>query len=93
MWYNAHYQVYNASDLDFVKYKTFNEKAGMVTANSSTPYVIAWLDLARTGPVVIDYPKGPSAGTIMSFFQLSIADLSFTGPDKGKGGKYNTLRK
>jgi hypothetical protein len=88
MWYSAHYEVYKASDLDFVEYKSFNEKAGIVTANSSTPYIITWLDLSKTGPIVIDYPAGPSAGAIMSFFQLSIADLGFTGPDKGQGGKY-----
>ena len=88
MWYNAHYEVYGANDFDFVEYESFNEKVGIVTANSSTPYIITWMDLSRTGPVVIDYPAGPSAGSIMSFFQLSIADLGFTGPDGGKGGKY-----
>jgi hypothetical protein len=88
MWFNAHYNVYKAIDLDFVEYESFNEKAGIVTANSSTPYIVTWVDLTKTGPVVIDYPAGPSAGSIMSFFQLSIADLGFTGPDMGKGGKY-----
>lgn len=88
MWYNAHYNVYDGKDLDFVENNSFNEKVGILTPNSSTPYVIAWADLSRTGPLVIDYPPGPSAGTIMNFFQLSIADLGFTGPDKGNGGKY-----
>ncbi|GMQ25393.1 DUF1254 domain-containing protein [Algoriphagus sp. oki45] len=88
MWYKAHFDVYEADDLDFVEYESFNEKVGIVTSNSSTPYIVTWLDLSRTGPVVIDYPAGPSAGSIMNFFQLSIADLGFTGPDKGKGGKY-----
>jgi hypothetical protein len=88
MWYNAHYNVYGGNDLDFVEYNTFNEKVGILTANSSTPYVIAWADLSRTGPVVIDYPVGPSAGAVTDFYQLSLGDLGLTGADKGKGGKY-----
>jgi hypothetical protein len=88
MWYQAHFDVYGGENMDFVSYETFNEKLGIVTSNSTTPYVVSWVDLSKTGPIVIDYPAGPSAGSIMSFFQLSIADLGFTGPDMGKGGKY-----
>ena len=88
MWYNAHYEIYEADDLDFVEYKSFNEKLGIVTGNSTTPYVVSWADISKTGPIVIDYPAGPSAGGILSFFQLSIGDLGFIGQDKGKGGKY-----
>ena len=88
MWYKAHYDIYQANDLDFVEYVSFEEKIGVVTGNSSTPYVITWVDLSRTGPIVIDYPAGPSAGSILNFFQLSISDLGFVGPDKGEGGKY-----
>lgn len=88
MWYNAHSEVYGGKDLDFVEYESFNEKVGILTANATTPYIITWVDLAKTGPVVIDYPAGPSAGSIMSFYQLSLSDLGLTGPDRGKGGKY-----
>lgn len=88
MWYKAHSEVYGGKDLDFVEYDSFNEKVGILTANATTPYIITWVDLSKTGPVVIDYPAGPSAGSIMSFYQLSLSDLGLTGPDKGKGGKY-----
>jgi hypothetical protein len=88
MWYKAHSEVYGGKDLDFVEYASFNEKVGILTANATTPYIISWVDLSKTGPVVIDYPAGPSAGSIMSFYQLSLADLGLTGPDKGKGGSY-----
>ena len=88
MWYNAHSEVYGGKDLDFVEYDSFNEKVGILTANATTPYVISWVDLSKTGPVVIAYPAGPSAGSIMSFYQLSLSDLGLTGPDKGKGGRY-----
>ncbi len=88
MWYNAHHDVYGGTDLDFVEYVSFNEKSGIVTANSNTPYVISWGDLSRTGPVIMNYPAGPSAGGVANFFQLSIGDLGLVGADKGKGGKY-----
>jgi hypothetical protein len=87
-WYNASSEVYGANDLDFVESKSFNEKVGILTANATTPYVIGWANLANTGPVVINYPAGPSAGGVLDFFQLSLGDLGLAGQDKGKGGKY-----
>jgi hypothetical protein len=91
MWYNAHSEVYGGADLDFVEYKSFNEKVGILTANATTPYVISWADLSKTGPVVIDYPAGASAGGVIDFYQLSLGDLGLMGADKGKGGKYLIL--
>src|SRR5450631_97380 len=88
MWYNAQHDVYGAEDLDFVEYKSFNEKSGILTANSNTPYVFTWIDLSKTGPMIIGYPAGPSAGAVADFFQLSLGDLGFIGADKGHGGKY-----
>lgn len=35
MWYNAHAEVYGGADLDFVEYKSFNEKVGILTAHLS----------------------------------------------------------
>jgi hypothetical protein len=45
-------------------------------------------NLARTGPLVIDYPAGPSAGGAGDFWQRPLTDMGETGPDKAKGGKY-----
>ncbi len=87
-WYNEQKDVYGSADLDFVEYRSFNEKVGILTANATTPYVLSWADLSETGPVVIDYPAGASAGAVMDFYQLSLADLGLMGPDKAKGGKY-----
>lgn len=87
-WYNAHSEVYGGADMDFVEYTSFNEKVGILTANATTPYVVSWADLSKTGPIVIDYPAGASAGGVVDFYQLSLADLGLMGADKGKGGKY-----
>ena len=53
--------------------------------------MIGFLNLERTGPLVIDYPKGQTAGGILDFWQRQITDMGLTGPDKGEGGQYLVL--
>ncbi len=79
MWYNAHSEVYGGADLDFVEYKSFNEKVGILTANATTPYVISWADLSKTGPVVIDYPAGASAGGSSGFLPTFLGRFRING--------------
>jgi hypothetical protein len=83
--------VFGAKDGDLVYYVSFKDKLGLLTSNFSTPYIIGFLNLSRTGPLVIDYPAGPTAGGILDFWQRPVIDLGLTGPDKGKGGKYLLL--
>ena len=64
---------------------------GMLTPNDSTTYLVGFLNLERTGPLVIDYPKGPTAGGILDMWQRPITDMGLSGPDKGEGGKYLVL--
>lgn len=75
---------------DFVVYETLREKRGIVTANLTTPYIINFSTLAD-GPVLIDYPAGPTAGGVLDFWQRPVVDLGLTGPDQGKGGGYVIL--
>lgn len=75
---------------DFVVYDSLREKRGIVTANLSTPYIINFTSLAD-GPVLIDYPAGPTAGGVLDFWQRPVVDLGQTGPDKGEGGGYAVL--
>ncbi|PWU31657.1 hypothetical protein DK254_04060 [Pseudomonas sp. RW407] len=60
------------------------------TANSSTPYVFAYSDLARE-PVVLEVPPaGPDGslyGQVTDAWQMTIADIGPSGIDAGKGGK------
>jgi hypothetical protein len=58
------------------------------TPNVTTPYTFSYLDLAKTGPVVMDLPAGPTAGSVMDFWQRALTDLGLPGPDQGMGGKY-----
>lgn len=80
-----------AKDTDMVLYQSVQDKLGILTANATTPYVVGLPDLSKTGPLVIDYPAGPSAGGVGDFWQRPVTDMGETGPDKGKGAKYLLL--
>jgi hypothetical protein len=71
----------------FAVFNSFNEKLGIVTANLTTPYVLAFDNLS-SGALYVDYPAGMTAGAFLDFWQRPIADLGLTGPDQGKGGRY-----
>ncbi|QYO62919.1 DUF1254 domain-containing protein [Leptolyngbya sp. 7M] len=90
-WQEAHETVFDQQDGDLVLTTSFRDKLPILTANDTTPYVVGFLNLQRTGPLVIDYPKGQTAGGILDFWQRPITDLGLTGPDKGEGGKYLVL--
>ena len=80
--------VFGAKDTDMVIYRSVQDKLGILTANATTPYIVGMPDLSQTGPLVIDYPAGSSAGGIGDFWQRPLTDLGETGPDEGKGAKY-----
>ena len=88
---NLQYYLHDAWKLnqtDFVVFGTREEKLGVLTANATTPYIVATPDLTRTGPLVVDMPAGMLAGMIDDFWERPIIDIGLVGPDKGKGGKY-----
>lgn len=72
----------------FTIYTTFNEQAGIITANATTPYIFGWPNLNETGPIVIDMPAGAYAAAIMDWWEYPVCDMGQSGPDKGKGGRY-----
>jgi len=50
----------------------------VVTANLTTPYIINFTNLTD-GPVLIDYPAGPTAGGVLDFWQRPVCDLELNG--------------
>ena len=57
-----------------------------LTGNTTTYYVINWLDL-KDGPLVVEVPSNV-LGFLNDFAFHYVADMGVAGPDKGKGGKY-----
>jgi hypothetical protein len=87
-WLRAHKETFNAKDGDIVLYSTPQAKREILTANVTTPYVISFANLTRTGPLVFNVPPGPSAGIINDMWQRAIADFGLSGPDGVEGGAY-----
>ena len=90
-WQNQHEQVFGAMDGDIVKYVSVRDKLGLITANATTPYVMGFVNTARTGPLVVEVPAGEIAGGFGDFWERSIMDFGQTGPDQGKGGRFLVL--
>ncbi len=90
-WQNEHLTKFEAGKCDYVDYLTFQDKLGLLTANATTPYIMAFPNLEETGPLVFEIPAGPTAGGFTDFWQRPITDSGQTGPDKGAGGKYLIL--
>jgi hypothetical protein len=62
-----------------------------LTANDTTIYALANVDLGKSGPMVIEIPPGAIVGIVDDFWQRSIADVGLPGPDGPKGGKFLLL--
>lgn len=69
---------------DLVLVAGYRDVSVMLGSNVTTPYVFAWLDLSR-GPLVIDYPAGATAGSLIDWWDRPLSDVGASGPDGGKG--------
>ena len=62
-----------------------------LTGNAETVYAMAFLDLKKDGPTVVEVPVGSGPGTVNDAFFRFVVDMGGPGPDKGQGGKYLIL--
>jgi hypothetical protein len=76
---------------DIIRVDTVPGIKRFLTGNATTPYMMSWLNLAKSGPLVVDMPAGASAGFVDDMWQRPVTDLGQPGPDKGQGGKYLIL--
>lgn len=60
-----------------------------LTANNNTTYTWTWVDLTK-GPLVVEVPP-EVLGAINDIWFRWVIDAGFTGPDKGRGGKFLLL--
>jgi hypothetical protein len=66
-------------------------KGVWLTANDTTIYALANVDLGKSGPIVVEIPPGAIVGILDDFWQRSISDIGLPGPDGAKGGKFLLL--
>lgn len=90
-WKNAQRDVFGSAEGQLVSFITQKQKQGILTPNFTTPYIVAVVDLAKTGPIVLTLPKGLMAGMVMDVHQRVLSDLGVVGPDEGNGGKFLLL--
>ena len=91
-WHNQHEEVFGAKDTDLVLYDSYQDKLGLLTANATTPYILGFPNLERTGPLVLEVPPGPTAGGISSLWQMALTgEFGEAGPDQGQGDRLLVL--
>ena len=71
--------------------KFVDPKSIFLTANDTTIYAFANIDLGKAGPVVVEVPPGAIVGLIDDFWQRSATDVGLPGPHGDKGGKFLLL--
>ena len=87
-WQHAARTILGMRDVDMVMYESPTDFEGILTADVSVPYMVGLPDLSRTGPLVVEYPAGSSAGTMYDFWQRPLQRLGEGGRDSGAGGCY-----
>ena len=60
------------------------------TPNADVIYSMSYLDLKKTGPLVVAAPPNV-IGMFTDFFQRTITDVGGVGPDRARGGLYLLL--
>jgi hypothetical protein len=73
---------------DCAVFEGYHNLSGCLTPNVITPYISGDLDLAKSGPMVVEVPEGLLAGSAMDFWQRPLTDFGVLGPDQGKGCRY-----
>jgi len=66
-----------------------DSKSLFLTANTTTPYTVLYLD-TKGGPLVLEIPPAVLGPMDDAWFRW-VSDVGITGPDKGKGGKFLLL--
>jgi len=65
-------------------------RAWVPTPNADVIYSMSYLDLKKTGPLVVAVPP-KIIGMFTDFFQRTITDVGAIGPDRARGGLYLLL--
>src|SRR5262245_20740414 len=85
-WHRASIANGKTGEIDWVIYDAYVPRQGILTPNTEVSYVMAFPDLEKTGPLVLDYAPGKIAGIVMDYWQRPLADYGLTGPERGATG-------
>src|SRR5262245_33394419 len=72
--HQAHLNTFGAKDGEVVLYRDLKDKAGMLTPNLTTLYLMSFWNLAEQGPLVVEVPGGAPAGTLLAGWQRALTD-------------------
>ncbi len=87
-WHRASIANGKTGETDWVLYDDYVPRQGILTPNTEVSYVMAFPDLEKTGPLILDYAPGKIAGIVMDYWQRPRFDYGLTGPERGAtGGK------
>jgi len=75
-----------ANQTVLISEELLDSRSLFLTANTTTAYSLVWLDV-KDGPLVLEVPPAVLGPMDDALFNWD-SDVGFTGPDKGKGGKY-----
>ncbi|TMV10096.1 DUF1254 domain-containing protein [Ruegeria sediminis] len=78
-WQQQHEDVFDAQSGDIVLYRDTIDKYGLLTANTTTPYALSFINMSETGPVVIDMPEAEVRGAMHTMWQIGITQMTEPG--------------
>jgi len=78
-WQYAHDTTLGAKFGQVLYYPNYFSKLGLLTANATTPYAAAFIDLTKNGPVVIEMPEAEVRGAVHNMWQIAIASMTEPG--------------
>jgi hypothetical protein len=82
-WHRASIANGKTGETDWVLYDAYVPRQGILTPNTEVSYVMAFPDLGKTGPLILDYAPAKIAGIVMDYWQRPQFDFGLTGPEKG----------
>ncbi len=78
-WQKEHEETFGARSGEIVYYPDYVSKLGLLTANATTPYALSFINLAETGPIVVDMPEAEVRGAMHNMWQIAIAPMTEPG--------------
>jgi hypothetical protein len=83
-WRQTYLDQYNIKPNQLVFATKFNERAKILTANESTPYMFGGANV-KDKAAIVQIPAGPMIGLVIDWWERGIADVGVFGPNAGKG--------